>query len=60
MPAVAELLLNGLTYAEIAGARSVSAETVRSQVGSLFAKTGAKSRGELVRRVLMPNVPLTG
>ena len=58
--AVAELLLDGMTYARIAEARSVSAETVKSQVGSLLAKTGAKGRGELVRRVLMLNVPMVG
>lgn len=56
--AVADRLLDGSTYTEIAEIRSVSTETVKTQVRSLLTKTGTRNRSELVRRVLMLNVPM--
>lgn len=46
---VAMLLLSGLKAREIADRTSVSFETVRTQMKSLFAKSGIRSQAELVR-----------
>jgi DNA-binding CsgD family transcriptional regulator len=46
---LAEALLLGLTPADIAGQRNVSMPTIRTQLGSLFAKTGATRQAELVK-----------
>lgn len=45
----AHFLMQGLTVAEIALQRSVSNETVRTQLKSLLAKTGTDRQAELVR-----------
>lgn len=49
---VLRLLASGLGAAEIARVRSVSRETVKSQLASLFRKTGMRSQNELIRLVL--------
>ena len=56
--AVARLVVDGMTYAEIAERRNVTRETVKSHVGSLLRKTGSRNRTDLVRRALLLNAPL--
>jgi DNA-binding CsgD family transcriptional regulator len=48
--AVAALVIDGATNAEIARRRRVSVRTVANQVASIFRKVGVGSRGELVAR----------
>ena len=55
---VARLCIEGLSSAEIAEGRSVSRETVRSQLRSIFVKTRVRNRTELVRRALRFSLPL--
>ena len=56
---VLELLCNGVRPTEIATRQGVAVSTVRTQIGSIRAKTGAGSIRELVRQVaLLP--PLVG
>lgn len=55
---VAEKVLAGLSTIQIAEARSVSSETVKSQIGSIYTKTNADSRAQLVRRVLNVLLPI--
>ncbi len=45
---VASHLLEGASYADIAGARRTSYRTVANQVASLFRKVGVCSRQELI------------
>lgn len=49
--AVAEMLLDGASNAEIAAARGTSERTVTNQVASIFRKANASSRVELAARV---------
>ena len=49
---VAEALARGCSAEEIAAARQVSVQTVRSQVKAIYGKTGATRQSELVRLVL--------
>jgi DNA-binding CsgD family transcriptional regulator len=54
-PAEAELvrmLSEGLSLDEVATARGVTMNTVRSQLKQVFSKTDTKRQGELVRLVL--------
>ena len=54
---VARLLLQGLEPAQIAEERRTSQHTVRNQIASVYAKSGARNRSDLVRlivRVLPP------
>ena len=44
---VCRLLLDGLSNAQIAGARGTSVRTVANQIASIFAKTKTRSRTEL-------------
>ena len=46
---ILELLAEGLENKRIAGRLSISAETVKSHVGSLFEKLGAHNRSEAIR-----------
>ncbi len=46
---LAECLAGGLTLTEVADRRNISVETVRTQLKSIFAKTGAHRQSELVR-----------
>src|SRR5512134_3358818 len=51
--AVADLLCEGRTLAQIAHLRGVSANTVKSQVRQVFRKLNVESRVALVRRMCM-------
>lgn len=48
---VVQLLCEGRNVAEVAGRRGVSAETVKSQLRSILAKTGTRRQADLVRLV---------
>lgn len=50
--AVATMLVEGLTNAEIATARGASIRTVANQVRSILAKLGARSRRDVARALL--------
>lgn len=51
---VADAVLRGMTDADIARARGTSVRTVANQMRRLFAKVGARSRGELRAKILGP------
>lgn len=57
--AVAEALVNGLTVAETAEQRGTSAETIRKQLKSVYAKTGAGSQLQLLRLAFKATPPIT-
>ena len=50
--ALLPLLLQGMTPREMADAHGVKLPTVRTQLASLFAKTGTRRQAELAQRVL--------
>lgn len=50
--ALLPLLLQGLTPREMADAQGVKLPTVRTQLASLFAKTGTRRQAELAQRVM--------
>ena len=50
--ALLPLLLQGMTPREMADNRQVKMPTVRSQLASLYAKTGTRGQAELAQRVL--------
>jgi DNA-binding CsgD family transcriptional regulator len=52
--AVAEMLVDGTSSAEIARLRGTSIRTVSNQIASIFRKASVVSRGELVARVFDP------
>jgi DNA-binding CsgD family transcriptional regulator len=55
---LAQGLLDGRRLAEIASSRKVSVETVRTQLRSLFKKTGISRQADLMRILLaLPEVP---
>ena len=56
--AICELLVQGLTTEQIAESRSVTVETVRSQMKSLLHKTRTQSRIQLIRLALSINLPI--
>jgi DNA-binding CsgD family transcriptional regulator len=56
--AVCSLLAQGLSTTDMADARGVSPETLRTQVKSLLQKTRSRNRAELVRRALLVNLPI--
>lgn len=56
---VAQRLLEGNSYAEIARQRQTSARTVANQVASIFHRTGVSSRSELTQRLLIDSTELT-
>ncbi|HYP99292.1 MAG TPA: LuxR C-terminal-related transcriptional regulator [Polyangiaceae bacterium] len=56
---VAQRLLEGNSYAEIARRRQTSARTVANQVASIFHRTGVSSRSELAQRLLVESTELS-
>jgi len=55
---VAQRLLEGNTYAQIARHRRTSARTIANQVASIFDRVGVSSRHELAQRLLVSTVEL--
>ncbi len=55
----ASLLLSGLELTEVAGRLSISKETVRYHLKSLFAKTGTHSQRELVQYITVSLPPIS-
>ncbi len=55
---ITKKLVTGLSLNEIAEARSTSVQTVRSQLKSVFSKTGAKSQPEIIRLALKASPPI--
>lgn len=55
---VCDALIHGGTVKVIADQRGVSPETVRSQVRSIYSKTGVSSRTGLIRLALLINPPI--
>lgn len=49
---IAQLLLNGMSLAQIAASRHTSLETVRWQIKSLLQKTNTKSQAEIIRLLM--------
>ncbi len=58
--ALARGLIDGKRLSEIAAARHVSVETVRTQLRSLFRKTGATRQADLLRILLARSAPAPG
>ncbi len=58
--AVCRLVIDGLSYAEMADARGVSPETIKSQVQAALKKTRSENRTMLVRLALSLNIPVDG
>jgi DNA-binding CsgD family transcriptional regulator len=52
--AVARLIVEGRSDAEIAKARGVSKRTIANQIASILDKTGSRSRVEFVARAFAP------
>lgn len=57
---VCGLMVQGLTDVEIAAQRSVSVETIKTQVKSIYRKTGTSRRADLIRLVLNMSPPIEG
>jgi DNA-binding CsgD family transcriptional regulator len=55
---VAQRLLEGNSYAEIARCRQTSARTIANQVASIFQRVGVSSRNELTQRLLLDSASL--
>jgi len=55
---VCRMIVQGLTLQEIADARDVSVDTVKSQARAIYTKTRTRNRAELVRRALSVAPPL--
>ena len=55
---VAQYLIEGKKYSEVAEIRGTSPETVKTQVNSVFNKTNSNSRSELFARLLSINLPI--
>lgn len=49
---IAQLLLNGMSLAQIAASRHTSIETVRWQIKSLLQKTNTKSQAEIIKLLM--------
>jgi DNA-binding CsgD family transcriptional regulator len=56
--AVCKLLIDGFTTNEIAEQRRVQPETIKSQIGSLYRKTGAKHRIDLIKTAHALDLPV--
>lgn len=57
---VLRLLVEGMTYKEMANALNVSVETVKSQVGSMLQKTGFTSKTKLAAMVMSKRLIVNG
>ncbi len=57
---VLRLLVEGMTYKEMANALNVSVETVKSQVGSMLQKTGFSSKTKLAAMVMSKRLIVNG
>lgn len=55
---VLELLIGGSSGPEITERRGTAPETVKSQIAAVMAKTGARNRGDLIRRILRVMPPV--
>ena len=55
---ICRLIVEGLGTREVAEARNVGQETVRTHVKRLLGKTGTKNRAQLVRLALSVNLPI--
>ena len=55
---VCRMIVQGMTQQEIADARGVSLDTVKSQARAIYTKTRTRNRAELVRRALSVSPPL--
>ena len=55
---VTAMLARGFSTRDIADQRSVSPQTVRSQIKSIFSKVGVNQRSDLVRLALSVNLPI--
>lgn len=55
---VCRLVIEGLVDVDIAAARSVSVQTIRSQIKSIYAKTGTCRRSQLIRLALSITPPI--
>lgn len=56
---VADLLLQGITNAEISDKIGVSPETIKSQISAVLAKSGCKSRASFIWRVFQLVPPIS-
>ena len=57
---VLRLLVEGMTYKEMAQALNISVETVKSQVGSMLQKTGFTSKTKLAAMVMSKRLIVNG
>lgn len=57
---VCKMIIQGATVSEIAETRSVSEDTVKSQLKSSYRKTGCRSRVQLTRMALKADPPVRG
>ncbi len=55
---IANHYIQGKTYSEISEIRSVSAETIKSQVGSILNKTNSINRIDLINLIIRVNPPI--
>lgn len=55
---VCTLLVGGYTNGEIAEHRNVSPQTIKTQVSSIYNKTGVHNRSELIRLALKTSPPV--
>ena len=57
---VLRVLVEGMTYKEMAQALNISVETVKSQVGSMLQKTGFTSKTKLAAMVMSKRLIVNG
>jgi len=55
---ICKLVAEGLETDEVADARNLTRETVRTYIKQILQKTGVKNRAQLVRRALNVNLPI--
>jgi len=57
---VARLFVTGKKYAQIAAARNVSVDTIKTQIASLLSKTSKNNRFDLIILVVAMNLQQNG